>query len=84
MLIKQRDIVHAQTVSCLGRIAHWYRTHAQMEAVAEATPFIANLVCNGDVLALLERCYRTTDRYNKEQTLPLASLEARSLVPAPA
>ena len=27
------------------------------------------------VMALLERCYRTTDRY--EQTSPLASLEAR-------
>ena len=59
---------------------HWYRAHAQMEAVAEATPFIAsssNLVCNGDVLALLERCYWTTDRYDKEETSPLASLEAR-------
>ena len=38
-------------------------------------------VCNGDVLALLERCYRTTDRYDKEQTSPLASLEARWLAP---
>ena len=25
-------------------------------------------MCNGDVLVLLERCYRTTDRYDKEQT----------------
>ena len=33
-------------------------------------------MCNGDVLALLERCYRTTDRYDKEQTSPLALLEA--------
>ena len=88
MLTKHRDIVHAQTVSCLGRIAHWYRAHAQMEAVAEATPLIAtsgsNFVCNGDVLALLERFYRTTDRYDKQQTSPLASLEARWLAPAPA
>ena len=66
---------------------HWYRAHAQMEAVAEATPLIAsssNLVCNGDILALLERCYQTTDRYDKEQISPLASLEARWLAPAPA
>ena len=50
-----------------------------MEAVAEATPLIASKVCNGDVLALLtlERCYQTTDRYDEEQTSPLASLEAR-------
>ena len=66
---------------------HWYRAHAQMEAVAEATSLTAsssNLVtlCNGDVLALLERCYRTTDRYDKEQTSPLASFEARWLAPA--
>ena len=27
-------------------------------------------MCNGDVLALLERCYRTTDRYDKEQISP--------------
>ena len=31
-------VVHAQTVSCLGKIVHWYRAHGQMEAVAEATP----------------------------------------------
>ena len=36
------------------------------------------------VLALLERCYRTIDRYDKEQTSPLALLEARWLAPAPA
>ena len=36
---------------------------------------------NGDVLALLKRCYRTTDRHDKEQTSPLASLEAQWLVP---
>ena len=32
-------LLTAQTVSCLGKIVHWYRahTHAQMEAVAEAT-----------------------------------------------
>ena len=41
-------------------------------------------MCNGDVLALLERRYRTTDWCDKEQTLPLASLEALWLVPAPA
>ena len=52
-----------------------------MEAVAEATPFIV-YVCNSDVLALLERCYQTTDRYDKEQTSPLASLEARWLYSA--
>ena len=55
--------------------------------ITGATPLIAsssNNVCNGDVLALLERCYQTTDRYDKEQTSPLASLEAQWLVPAPA
>ena len=39
---------------------------------------------NGDVLALVERCYRTTDRYDKEQTSLLVLLEARWLAPAPA
>ena len=39
-------------------------------------------MCNGNVLTLLERCYRTTDRY--EQTSPLTSLEARWLAPAQA
>ena len=39
------------------------------------TPWQSKQVCYGNVLALLERCYRTTDRY--EQTSPLASLEAR-------
>ena len=39
-------------------------------------------MCYGNVLALLERCYRTYGRY--EQTSPLASLEARWLAPAPA
>ena len=55
-----------------------------MEAVAEATPLIAsssNQVCNGDALALLKPCYRTTGRYDKEQTLPLVLLEARWLAP---
>ena len=52
-----------------------------MEAVVEATPLIV-YVCNSDVLALLERCYQTTDRYDKEQTSPLASLEARWLYSA--
>ena len=50
--------------------ARWYRANAQIEAVAEATPLIASNCSgsyNGDVLALLERCYRTTDRYDKEQ-----------------
>ena len=79
MLTKHSDVVHAQTVS---RIAHYiYRAHAQMEAVAKATPLIAS---NGDVLALLKCCYRITDRYDKEQTLPLTSFEAWWLVPAPA
>ena len=32
-------------------------------------PHPSNLVCNGGVLALLEHRYRTTDRYDKEQTL---------------
>ena len=54
-----------------------------LEAVAEAAPLIATK-CNGDVLALLERCYWTTDRYDKEKILPLASLEAWWLAPAPA
>ena len=47
-----------------------------MEAVAEATPPHSNLYMYGDVLVLLKRCYRTTDRYDKEQTSPLASLKA--------
>ena len=38
MPTKHRDIVHAQTVSCLGKIVHQYRAHAQMKVVAEATP----------------------------------------------
>ena len=33
---------------------------------------------------LLERCYRTIDRYVKEQNLPLASLKARWLALVPA
>ena len=37
-----------------------------------------------DVLALLEHCYWTPDRYDKEQTLPLASLELETLWLAPA
>ena len=37
-------------------------------------------MCNFEVLG----CYRTIDRYDKEQTSPLTSLEARWLVPAPA
>ena len=51
-----------------------------MEAVAEATPLIAIkyvYVCNG---ALLERCYRTTDRYDKEQAIDLVSRFARGSV----
>ena len=40
-------------------------------------------MCNGNILALLEHCYRTTDRYDKEQTSPLASLEAQWLALAP-
>ena len=55
--------------------------HVQMEAVAEATPLIATkCTCAkhyGDLLSLLELCYRTTDRYDKKQTSPLASLEAQ-------
>ena len=39
-------------------------------------------VCYGNVLALLERFYRTYGRY--EQTSPLASLEVWWLAPAPA
>ena len=41
MLTKHRDVVHAQTVSCLDKIAHQYYAHAQMEAVAEATSLTA-------------------------------------------
>ena len=37
-------------------------------------------VCNGDVLALLERCYWTTDRYDKQQATDLASRFARGSV----
>ena len=52
-----------------ARLPIRYCAHAQMEAVAEATPLKATkyvYVCNGDVLALLELCYRTTDRYDRE------------------
>ena len=60
--------------------------------IAQATPLTVSscsgsnymYVRNGDILTLLECCYWTTDRYDKEQTSPLASLEARWLVPAPA
>ena len=44
----------------------------------------SNFVCNGDVFTLLECHYQTTDRYDKGQTSPLASLEARWLAPASA
>ena len=88
MVTKHRDVVHVQTVSCLGKIVT-YRAHAQIEAVAEATPLIASNCSgsfNGDVLTLFERCYWTTDRYryDKEQISPLALLEARWLARAPA
>ena len=39
------------------------------------------LVCNGDVLTLLEHCYWTADGYDIEQTSPLALLEAQWLAP---
>ena len=76
--------MHKQYPACPGTIANWYHAHAQIEAVAEATSLIAtsstNFVCNGDVLtlhALLERCYRTTDRYDKVQISPLTMLDAQ-------
>ena len=49
--------------------------------LAETTPLIASnrSGCNGDVVTLLECCYRTTDRYDKKQTSPVASLEAQWL-----
>ena len=37
-----------------------------MEAVAEATPLSVRVHC--DILALLECCYRTTDRHNIKRT----------------
>ena len=51
--------------------------------IAEATPLLATkctYVHNGDILALLERCYRTTDRYGKQQATDLASRFARGSV----
>ena len=96
MLTKHRDIVHAQTVSYLCKIIQ-YHVHAcangtsmnfePISIIAQATPLTAsgcsgsNLVCNDDVFTLLKRRYRTTDRYDKEQTSPLASLEAQWLAP---
>ena len=50
--------------------------------IAGATPLTAsscsgsNLVCNGNVLALLEHHYWIIHRYDKEQISPLASLVA--------
>ena len=62
------------------RMRRWRRLQRPHPLAKQAAPTLE--VCNGNVLALLERCYRTTDRY--EQTSPLASLEARWLAPAPA
>ena len=42
-IIHNRNVVHAQTASCLGEIVQ-YRAHVQMETVAEATPLIATSV----------------------------------------
>ena len=75
-------IVHAQTASCLGqdstvrmrRLKRLRRPHPHSKQ-----QLLLSGSFNGDVLALLERCYRTTDRYDKEQTSPLALLEARWL-----
>ena len=93
------NVHYAQTVSCpckscpLVPCACADRSGMNFEPVpiiAEATPLTAgscsgsNQVCNGDVLALLECCYWTIDRYDKEQTSPLTSLEAWWLAPAPA
>ena len=59
-----------------------------MEAVAETTPLIAIKcamvmfsLCSNVATGLLTDC---TDRYDKEQTSLLTSLEARWLAPAPA
>ena len=65
-------------------IAHQSNAHAQMEAVAEATPLIASSCSgsnNGNILALLERCYRNTDRYDKEAQwlAPAPNLHSRPL-----
>ena len=76
--------MHKQYPARVRLSMHWYHAHAQIEAVAEATSLIVtsgtNFVCNGDVFtlhALLERCYRSTDRYDKVQISPLALLEAQ-------
>ena len=80
MLTKHRDVVYAQTVSCLGKITHEYRAHARMEAVAEATPLIAtNCTC---ATAMFLLCSNVATRLligvinNRQQTSPLTSLEA--------
>ena len=54
MLTKHRGIVHAQTLSYLGKL---YRAHAQIEAVAETTPLIASN-CSGlaPAMATLSLC----------------------------
>ena len=50
--------------------------------IAEATPHCKQLLWLQ--LSALKRHYRTINRYDKEQTLPLTSLEARWLAPVPA
>ena len=57
------------------------------DIIVQATPLTASscskYVCNDDVFALLECRYWTIDRYDKEQTSPLASLEAQWLALVP-
>ena len=68
---KDRDIV--QTVSCLGKIV--LCACADWSGCRGHTPHSKQLAasCSSDVLALLERCYRTIDRYDKEQHQHLLS-----------
>ena len=58
------------TYYCIGT-----RPHPSLQAAA----LTKCVIMNGDVLALLEHCYQTIDRYDKEEILPLASLKARWL-----
>ena len=81
-------VVDAQTVHPCACADGSSMNFEPVPITAEATPLTASScsgsdkVCNGDILTLLECRYRTIDRYDKEQTLPLVLLEARWLAPA--
>jgi hypothetical protein len=69
--MRRREWHKLEPYYCIGYIPHCRPTAAARTLHKEA--------CNDDVLALLKRriYLQTIDRYDKEQTLPLASLEAQ-------